>query len=582
MIVTHKITIDLARRGVKPVIDAVQNDTGTRNVELSLFANGVPWEIPADTSFLVKYERQDGTGGSYDTLPDGNKAYFTLGNMVTFVLVSPALSKPGQIDVQLQMDVGDGVLSTFSFLINAEKEVTASGTTTDEDYTNIQAIIKKEVEDALDDAKTVRYTPQTLTTEQQAQARKNIGVTSSGGGVTSWNDLTDKPFDDETVYYEWNRNTEYTEKAPLYDGTEVAGYMVKLSDDVPSPDFFIGKYAKIAAGSETEQVLITEDFLEVSENLYTVAKILIVALDAEEIESGGMSGTLTKGVWCPDLSDSLIESLKIIDPAKPIPEAMIPDTIARVSQIPEIPEIPEVPVQSVNGQTGEVEIDVGVTSINGRNGETWTDRPSQSWWYLWDKPFDSGKKVIRYSWDDQYQNAVIRDPSTNFLYNDTSVHLRWVHSYAPSVSEVVGGDIWVERDDGTGSDYIDITEDMIEPLNYEQDCMYDDMGYDTKGYRINCSQYSAFIYVIREHSLNLNESPCFQRSGTYFSYMGPTGARTYVRRLRWEYEKKLDEKYIPDTIARVRDIPEGGGGLSRDEVQTMINEALGVIENGTY
>ena len=32
----------------------------------------------------------------------------------------------------------------------------------------------------------------------------------------------------------------------------------------------------------------------------------------------------------------------------------------------------------------------------------------------------------------------------------------------------------------------------------------------------------------------------------------------------------LDEKYIPDTIARVA------------EVETMINEALGVIENGTY
>jgi hypothetical protein len=367
------------------------------------------------------------------------------------------------------------------------------------------------------------------------------------------------------VYYEWNRNTEYAEKAPVYDGTEVAGYMVKLSNDTPTPDFFVGKYAKLVIdGQEGDPIQITKDAIVIGEDMYTLAEIFIVVTKTMEITINEMHGTLTEGVWIPDLSDSPIESVKILDPAMPIPETLIPDTIARVSQIP---EIPEAPVQSVNGQTGAVEIDVGVTSLNGRKGETWTDRPSQSWWYLWDKPFDSGKKVIRYSWDDQYQNAVIRDPSTNFLYNDTSVHLRWVHSYAPSVSEVVGGDIWVERDDGTGSDYIDITEDMIEPLNYEQDCMYDDMEYDTKGYRINCSQYSAFIYVIREHSLNLNESPCFQRSGTYFSYMGPTGARTYVRRLRWEYEKKLDEKYIPDTIARISD------------VQAMIEDALNNLQS---
>lgn len=40
---------------------------------------------------------------------------------------------------------------------------------------------------------------------------------------------------------------------------------------------------------------------------------------------------------------------------------------------------------------------------------------------------------------------------------------------------------------------------------------------------------------------------------------------------------------IAEQAAGMVDIPEGGGGgLSRDEVQTMIDNALGVIENGTY
>lgn len=48
--------------------------------------------------------------------------------------------------------------------------------------------------DIVDDG-AVRFTEQTLTDEQKAQARENIGVTN---GVSSWNDLTDKPFYEES------------------------------------------------------------------------------------------------------------------------------------------------------------------------------------------------------------------------------------------------------------------------------------------------------------------------------------------------------------------------------------------------
>lgn len=58
---------------------------------------------------------------------------------------------------------------------------------------------------------------------------------------------------------------------------------------------------------------------------------------------------------------------------------------------------------------------------------------------------------------------------------------------------------------------------------------------------------------------------------------------------------KIDPRFLPDDIVTGEDLDNvleevqtmidaagGGGGLSRDEVQTMIDTTLGVIENGTY
>lgn len=44
----------------------------------------------------------------------------------------------------------------------------------------------------------------------------------------------------------------------------------------------------------------------------------------------------------------------------------------------------------------------------------------------------------------------------------------------------------------------------------------------------------------------------------------------------------LDEKYIPDTIARVSDIPTVPDPVTDDHINSLIDAKLGVIENGTY
>lgn len=46
--------------------------------------------------------------------------------------------------------------------------------------------------------------------------------------------------------------------------------------------------------------------------------------------------------------------------------------------------------------------------------------------------------------------------------------------------------------------------------------------------------------------------------------------------------KQLDEKFIPDSIARAADIPDVSAYQTEAQVIAIINEALGVVENGTY
>ena len=78
----------------------------------------------------------------------------------------------------------------------------------------------------------VMHKEQTLTEEQKAQARENIGAGTSN--AESWNDIKDKPFGEmstgsDTLY--WDGNTEGLESA------SVAGMTwYKVSDVVPTKD----------------------------------------------------------------------------------------------------------------------------------------------------------------------------------------------------------------------------------------------------------------------------------------------------------------------------------------------------------
>lgn len=117
MIVTHKIKMDLSEGGEMPRINIVQNDKYTRNIEISLFSDGKKWLIPEGITGVVHYLKPDGTGGSYDVLPDGATACITTDNTLTIALAPQVCTAEGIVRLAVSMIKGQAELHTFSILV---------------------------------------------------------------------------------------------------------------------------------------------------------------------------------------------------------------------------------------------------------------------------------------------------------------------------------------------------------------------------------------------------------------------------------------------------------------------------------
>ena len=135
MMITHKLELDLLRRGSVQRIDVVQGDRNTRQVELTLCADGEPWEIPEGSSAVMRYCKSDGTKGFYDTLPDGRTAWKAEGNILTLELAPQMLTAQGIVFAQVEMLQEQASLTTFGFQIRVEGNP-AAGALGSENYFN--------------------------------------------------------------------------------------------------------------------------------------------------------------------------------------------------------------------------------------------------------------------------------------------------------------------------------------------------------------------------------------------------------------------------------------------------------------
>ena len=140
MKITHKIDIYLDDYRPTPEIVVMQCDANTRELQFSLYAANQPWRVPGEAKLYVYYRKPDGTGGFYDTLPDGAAACAVTDNIITAILAEQVLTVPGKVPVSVSIQDGGRVLSTFTVQLNV-KPNPGIGAAESEDYFCIKAAI---------------------------------------------------------------------------------------------------------------------------------------------------------------------------------------------------------------------------------------------------------------------------------------------------------------------------------------------------------------------------------------------------------------------------------------------------------
>ncbi len=139
MLVTKKLTVDLARKTLLGTVDAVQGDSAIA-LELTLLCDGAPWTVPEDASVIVRYGKGN-VCGTYDTLSDGTPAYEIQNHILTVYIAPQVCAAPGKTDFQVTILAVDKQISTFRMTVNVQGEI--SGSDTPGDYTNLSQWLKE-------------------------------------------------------------------------------------------------------------------------------------------------------------------------------------------------------------------------------------------------------------------------------------------------------------------------------------------------------------------------------------------------------------------------------------------------------
>jgi len=145
MIITHTINMDLQIRNTPHRLTMVQCDTDTRIVMLEMTSGGKLWEPGTVDRVLVRYRKSDGTGGSYDSKPDGTSAWSLNGAKLELWMAPQVLTVPGLVEMQAAMFREERCLATFCFQIAVEADPSV-GAVESEDYVNWTQWAKQELE----------------------------------------------------------------------------------------------------------------------------------------------------------------------------------------------------------------------------------------------------------------------------------------------------------------------------------------------------------------------------------------------------------------------------------------------------
>ena len=143
MITENAIALEITRRGVTPCIDVMQDDKYCRDLLILLYWDGFQISPDEGLTARIMYSKPDGTGGTYDKLPDGRAAYAIESPAIRVKLAPQIFTVPGL--VKLSVALIDGEAEIHTFVIHIKVHPTPGINVKSDDYINTDATVKKMV-----------------------------------------------------------------------------------------------------------------------------------------------------------------------------------------------------------------------------------------------------------------------------------------------------------------------------------------------------------------------------------------------------------------------------------------------------
>ena len=141
MITENYIALEMTRRSVTPCIDVMQDDKYCRDLCIALTWEGFQLILGANTTALIMYSKADGTGGTYDKLPDGQAAYIIDGNIIRVKLAPQVCTAPGLVRLSVALIDGENVIHTF--VIHIKVHATPGINVKSEDYISTDTVLEE-------------------------------------------------------------------------------------------------------------------------------------------------------------------------------------------------------------------------------------------------------------------------------------------------------------------------------------------------------------------------------------------------------------------------------------------------------
>lgn len=180
--INQKITLSFTSGGVPPVVRAMQFDNNMRIVEVSMTANGVPFEVPAGYSVHVRLRKPDGKHVY-------NPALEVIGNRARILLTRQMLCFAGMASAILEVVGGtDGkdVLGSAQWNIDiAPNPVPEEFVESTDEYKTIQELCAMVSQYASDAAASANAASQSASNAAGSAATASNAASNAVGSATS-------------------------------------------------------------------------------------------------------------------------------------------------------------------------------------------------------------------------------------------------------------------------------------------------------------------------------------------------------------------------------------------------------------